>query len=227
MEPVKYIKEMLKIQDGTIVDEAVDMGLSTIPFLGDAIQNYRLSKLEKRINLNIKQMEIIKDKVESSRNEVFYKSEVFPLIMKQIMDEDEDEKVKVVIDGFEHIVDEDFEEMELIYHYYDVLAELRYNDIVKFIKKYMPYECRENLTLDIDLEKFEDLSREEQDLQKEKDAIEKYQENKFLRLGLLKDLIFSPNEEGVISLNANRTYDSSVEISEFGKRFVIFFALRD
>src|SRR5690606_35955950 len=121
MEPVNYIKDMLGVQEGTIIDGAIDMGLSVTPTFGEMFQSYRITKLEKRMKKNETQLEVIKDKVESSRNEVFYKSEVFPLIVNQIMNEDEDQKVKVIIDGFEHTVDNDLYEIEKIYHYYDVL----------------------------------------------------------------------------------------------------------
>lgn len=227
MEPVNYIKEMLKVEEGTVIDGAVDLGLSTIPLLGSAFQNYRIRKLEIRMKNNIHQLEIIKDKVESSNNEVFYKSEVFPLIVNQIMNEDEDTKAKVIIDGFEHIVDNDLDKIEKIYHYYDVLAEMRYSDILRFARNYTPYEWRDALVLDMDFFDYNDLTPEQKTAYHERKAIETYQKNKYLRLGLLDSQTFTESTDGSIVINIDKDNGIQTGISEFGKQFLMFFTITD
>ena len=215
MEPVKYIKDMLKIQESTIIDGAVDMGLGAIPMLGEAFQSYRIGKLEKRMKKNTKQLEIIKDKVESSKNEVFYKSEVVPLVINQIMNEDEDQKVKVIIDGFEHIVDNDLHEIERIYHYYDVLAELRYSDIAIFYEIYLQHEWYDNYGSAINAPTAEQLASQKFP---ESEAIKLYQLNKLIRLGLLTEPDYTDEYR-------KRPIIHPHEVTEFGLRFLQMYAL--
>jgi hypothetical protein len=227
MEPVKYLKDMLEITEGTVVDTAIDFGMGAAPVVGKVYQSYQLWKLQKRMTANEKQLLSLKGKVELSENEVFYKQEVFPLIVKSLMEDDEDTKAKVIIDGFEYIVDQELNEIERIYHYYDVLSELRYSDILMLIKRYMPFEMRKNPTLNLNLVMEEDLSKEERVKFKEMEAIEKYQVNKFLRLGLILDEMLKENEDGIVMLNPNISYDSRTAISDFGRRFLEFFMLED
>ena len=217
MEPVKYIKDMLKIHEGTIIDGAVDMGLSAIPLLGEAFQSYRIGKLEKRMKKNIKQLEIIKDKVESSKNEVFYKFEVFPLIVKQIMNEDQEEKIKVIIDGFEHIVDNDLHEIEKIYHYYDVLEELRYSDILLFIEKSMQHEWFNDYGSAINAPTQEELASIKMP---ESEAIMIYQVNKLLKLGLLMEADFTDEFRKKPLLYMH-------EVTDFGNEFLNMYSFTE
>lgn len=38
---------------------------------------------------------------------MLYKERLFPLIVKQLIEDDEDNKSKIILDGFEYILDED------------------------------------------------------------------------------------------------------------------------
>ena len=71
MEPVNYLKEMLGVGEGTIVDTAVDIVLGEAPIIGKVYQAYQMKKLEYRMKINEKQLQIIKRKIETSENEVF------------------------------------------------------------------------------------------------------------------------------------------------------------
>lgn len=224
MEPVSYIKDMLGIAEGTFIDTAVDFGLGAAPAVGKVYHSYQMMKLQKRMNACEQQLQIIKKKIEINENEVFYKQEVFPIIIKKLMEDDEDCKAKVIIDGFEYVIDNDLNEIERVYHYYDVLAELRYSDIMMFIEKYMPYDMRKNLVLNIKLPLDEELRSSKY---KEGGAIKIYQKNKLIRLGLVENKVTNIdggdfNDKGEMSLIEEKTV-----ITDFGKRFIKFFALED
>jgi hypothetical protein len=225
IEQVNYLKDMLGIVEGTIIDNSINFALGAAPAVGKVYHSYQMMKLQKRMKANEQELQILKQKIETSENEVFYKQEVFPLIVKKLMEDDEDNKAKVIIDGFEYVIDNDLNEIERIYHYYDVLAELRYSDIMMFIKRYMPYDMRDpnNLTLELDLpatiEEFETGEY------KEKETIKTYQKNKMVRLGLLENRVVNIdggdfNEKGEMSLIEEKTV-----ITDFGRRFFKFFAL--
>jgi hypothetical protein len=224
MDTVNYIKDMLGIAEGTVVDTAIDVSLEVVPIIGKVYQSYQILKLQKRVQANKRQLQTLKNKIESSENELFYKQEVFPLIVKKLMEEDEDIKASVIIDGFEYVIDNDINEIERVYHYYDVLAELRFSDIAMLVEDYMPYEMRKNPSLNIKLPTDEEMRSNKY---KEQETIKTYQRNKMVRLGLLENRVANIdgedfNEKGQMSLIKERTI-----ITDFGIRFLIFFALEE
>ncbi|KKB35220.1 hypothetical protein [Bacillus thermotolerans] len=223
MEPVAYLKDMLGIEEGTMADTAIDIGLGAAPAIGKVYQSYQMMKLQKRMNENEQQLQVLKRKIELSENEIFYKQEVFPLIVKKLMEDDEDLKAKVIFNGLEHIIDNHLKEIERIYHYYDVLSELRYSDIMIFVEKYMPYEMRRSLELNIKLPSEKEMRSERY---REQQAIEKYQITKLIRLGLL--------EEAIVEIDGGRFTDDDkggvkykTKISSFGRRFLEFFSIEE
>lgn len=224
MQPVKYLKEMLSIDEGTavdtVVDTVIDTALSTAPVIGNLLQSSKIIRLEKRLKLNEEQLLKVKDKIESSQNEILYKREIFPFIIGTLMDDDEDAKSKVMIDGFEHIIDNNILEAERIYHYYDVLSELRYSDIMLFVEEYMPADMKKDpLNIKFNLHKLRDEYKELR-------VIEKYQINKFLRLGLIEDKANNRPRSGMTFATIN-PHESTVQISDFGRQFLEFFSIDD
>lgn len=205
---------MFGIVEGTAIDNVLDIGLGSAPIVGKIYQSYKFMKLEKRMNINQKQLLTIKTKIENSENERFYKQEIFPLIVKKLMEDDEDEKAKVIIDGFEYFIDNNLKEVERIYHYYDVLTELRYSDIILLIDRYFPTDMRKIKPL----QSTWFINEWERARYQEKDAIINYQVNKLIRLGLLKE------EEVFIDEGYTRESIYKVIITDFGRRFLEFFA---
>lgn len=227
MEPVKYLKDMLGVVEGTAVDTAIDGAVGIAPVVGKVYQMYQMNKLQRRMNAHEKQLNILKDKIELSENEVFYKQEVFPLIVKHLMDEDEDSKSKVIIDGFEYTIDHDLKEIERVYHYYDVLSDLRYSDIMVFVDKYMPYHMRKNQELKFNFPSLEEMESSEF---KKKQAMNKiintYQTNKLLRLGLIESHI-TTIDAGGFTEDDKGGVEQETKITEFGVQFLKFFSIED
>ncbi|MBA5714898.1 hypothetical protein DT035_08640 [Bacillus subtilis] len=221
MEPVNYLKDMLGIAEGTIVDTAIDVGLEAIPTVGQALQSYKIKKLEKRMNTHEPQLQIIKEKIENSENEVFYKQEVFPLIVKSLMEDDEELKAKVIIDGFEYVIDNDLHDIERIYHYYDVLDELRFSDMMRFVY-YMPQDAGKELKLKINLATSEEQRTSSY---QEGKAIQVYQLNKLIRLGLIEQEIVGIDGGSFDESESNDFVQHKTQNTDFGKRFFEFFAL--
>ncbi|WP_349346502.1 hypothetical protein [Priestia megaterium] len=227
MEPVKYLKDMLGVVEGTAVDTVIDGAAGVVPVVGKVYQMYQMNKLQRRMNAHEKQLNILKDKIELSENEVFYKQEVFPLIVKHLMDEDEDAKSKIIIDGFEYTIDNDLKEIERVYHYYDVLSDLRYSDIMVFVDTYMPYHMRKNKGLKFNFPSLEEMQSSEF---KKKQAMNKiintYQTNKLLRLGLIESHI-TTIDAGGFTEDDKGGVEQETKITEFGVQFLKFFSIED
>ena len=191
--------------------------------IGSFWTSFKIHKLKKRLNVIEPDLLSIKKKIEQKQNEVFYKQEVFPLILKLICEEDEEGKENIYINGFEYVVDEGIEEMEKVFHYFDVLAELRISDIVHLFKR---FGSNIQIKLDKDHERYHnDLAyRKEYD---EKIDLETYMMNKLVRLGIVKieqvDALKEINDSIEFGTNRRRSREPRILLTSFGKRFIEFF----
>lgn len=228
MEVVKYIKDMLNVQEGSVMDAGIDIVIDQAPYVGKALQTYKIHKLSIRMNSYSRQFDEIREKIEASEYEILYKEQIFPIIMKQLMDDDEDEKAKAIIDGFEHIVDENIYEVEKIYHFYDVLDQLRIADMYLLAKEYYP---KDNNLRNVRLRPMRLEPRMPRDLrfmeeQSEKESLKTYQQNKLQRLGLLDEHV-NIEVKTKSRINTSENVDKSYTLSSFGKRFIDFFKIEE
>lgn len=191
------------------------------PILGSLWTSFKIHRLKKRLDIAEPKLQEIKEKIERKDNETFYKLEVFPLLIKQIYEEDEDAKIPIIINGFEYTVDESIEEMEKIYHFFDVLEELRMSDIIRLFSKFVPGFRRSQPVNN------NGPSLETPDLIKaihERDTLNKYMDHKLERLGL----VYVEEEDLVKYLaDPNNRFRGRKQprplLTDFGRKFVDFF----
>jgi len=218
----KLVNDMLNIDLPNIPDmlnPAADAVGTAVPLVGSLWTSFKINRLKKRLNKIEPELSGIKEKIERKENEVFYKLEVFPLIIKQIYEEDEESKIPIIINGFEHTVDEAVEEMEKVYHFFDVLSELRVSDITRLFNKYVPgyYRPRaKDRPIAYDRQIMEQLH--------ERESLNTYIDNKLERVGL----IYTEEEDLAEYLaDPSNRYRSQrfprVKLTAFGVRFVNFF----
>lgn len=214
------------------IETIIDVGSVIAPPLsaiGSLMKSHGIRKLKKRLDKVEPELRALKSKIEASEFETFYKQELFPLFLNYIYDEDEDEKVKIYINGFEYTIDEGIAELETIFHYYDVLAELRVSDIVRLYAQYIP-KRHEKLQLKLNLA---DVGKYQSDPKyrdewNEKEDIIRYIDNKLIRLGLViidkhdgvKDLAKAVNSP----IRRTIRRDTEYKLTPFGSRFVNFFS---
>lgn len=219
----KLMNEMLGIDLPDIPDlftPVVDMAGSVTPVLGSLWTSFKIHRLKQRLDIVEPKLQEIKDKIERKENENFYKLEVFPLIIKQIYEEDEDSKIPIIINGFEYTVEQAVEEMEKIYHYFDVLEELRVSDIIRLFDNYVPGYRRPQTVNNGPFVETPELRKEVH----ERNTLNKYMDHKLERLGL----IYVEEEELVKYLaDPNNRFRSRgrprTVLTAFGKKFVEFF----
>lgn len=133
-------------------------------------------------------------------------STIFPIVIERLYEENEEDKVKLIINGFEHIVDNSLNDEHLILTYYDILKELRLAEIkrlmehtIEFDKWSQPaYKGPVSLV-------FSDQTLDEM-------ALRQYIDNKLEKNGLIHPLIESSAPS------------PKCRINRFGKNFLTFFA---
>lgn len=154
------------------VEMAIDIGAGVIPIFGKIYHAYQHQKINRALKELGWQIQSIKLKLDTSNDSTIFKEEIFPIIIKKMLDEPQEEKIKIIIDGFEHAIDKNISKQEIIFHYYDVLEELRMADIVFMCTNYL-----------VKKEVTRILSPSEEE--KAQKHVERYMANKLVRLGLL------------------------------------------
>jgi len=199
--PERFLAEMFGIAREKYVDFPIDLitdivsGFMQVPNIWAMVEK---TKLKNRMTEFESELTGIKEKIEEKENSKYYKQDIFPLIVQKLSKELEDEKVTVIIDGFEHVVDETLHDIEKLYHFYDVLEELRYSDMLFLVELYK--QRKYTFTED--------------------DAVKIYQKNKFIRLGLIVDDINAGGFD-------NEPIEEDINFTEFGHEFYDLFKLSE
>ena len=112
------------------------------PYIGEFLQSYRISKLEKRLKSHEIKIEMLLKKVTSiDDNEfvAFLKEFLFPSTLQMMLDEEEDSKTGLFLNGFETATETKINDESRLLIYYDVIRELRFIEI-----QYLIYLFNEN-----------------------------------------------------------------------------------
>lgn len=118
----------------TAGDLAIDAASSFLPVVSGAVQGYKRARFERNMlrvseELNLK-VESIQSNLESKTNEQKEQIDrLFQYVLDSAIDEQQEEKIKYMVNGFVQITDHDFVSEDFVLTYYDVLKELRVVDI--------------------------------------------------------------------------------------------------
>ncbi|MGR9632822.1 hypothetical protein ACU82A_00785 [Bacillus cereus] len=132
---VESVKNLLGVKEGSNVELVFDNIGSVAPYISGAITSHRINRLKKRLEDHQERIIAIEDKIQrldKTFNE-FLKEKAFPIILEDIMNDAQDEKVNFLLNGFENIIDQEIKDENRIIAYCDVLRELRVDDIKKIV----------------------------------------------------------------------------------------------
>lgn len=111
-------------------------GIATV-YLG-----YKQKRFERNINALGNELKVRIEKLESSVNNLsnkevdFLEDHIIPIIIDNVQDEQQEEKIKFMINGLETIIEYRIFDEDLILTYFDILKSLRYKDLKVFISLY-------------------------------------------------------------------------------------------
>ncbi|KMP74372.1 hypothetical protein TU62_16735 [Bacillus cereus] len=219
---VESVKNLLGVEEGSNVEYVFDNIGSVAPYISGAITSHRINRLKKRLEEHQERIIAIEDKIQrldKAFNE-FLKQKAFPIILEDIMNDAQDEKVEFLFNGFENIIDQEIKDENRIIAYCDVLRELRVDDI----KKLLTYtgEYRYNVTGK--LNNFLSVSASQEEIKKhyENQAYKKYIQNRLERMGLL-GIVASPEKDNIESIQ--NVANPEIGINAFGRHLIDFFDL--
>lgn len=219
---VESVKNLLGVEEGSNVELVFDNIGSVAPYISGAITSHRINRLKKRLEEHQERLMVIESKLQrkdAAFNE-FLKQKAFPIILEDIMNDAQDEKVEFLFNGFENIIDQEVKDENRFIAYCDVLRELRIDEI----KKLLTYtgEYRYNVTRKFN--KLLSVSASQEEIKKhyENQAYNKYIQNRLERMGLL-GIMVNPGKDSMESIqNVAKT---EIGISTFGRHLIDFFDL--
>jgi hypothetical protein len=115
-------------------DLLIDTASSLIPGISGAVQGYKRARFEKNITAFARELSL---KIEEFRKNWESKNEeqkkkidqLFSFIMDYVIDEQQEEKIQYIVNGFINITNHENVTEDFVLTYYDVLKELRMIDI--------------------------------------------------------------------------------------------------
>lgn len=115
-------------------DLAVDAVSSLIPGISGAVQNFKRIRFERNMKKVTEELHLKLDKINlnlerKSTEQREHVDELFQYVLDAAIDEQQEEKINYMINGFVNITDHDSISEDFVLTYYDVLKELRLIDI--------------------------------------------------------------------------------------------------
>ncbi|MFY0800936.1 hypothetical protein [Peribacillus frigoritolerans] len=118
-----YSKELLGIQENTLGSTAFDLifdvGVAATPVVSNFVQGLQIRNLKnvlKEIDKVIQTMNV----TFKEHEEKFIQEKTLPLILKNAIQEEQEEKISIMVNGFESIIYDSMYEEDDLYEYYDV-----------------------------------------------------------------------------------------------------------
>jgi hypothetical protein len=208
-----YAKKLLGIAENTPASDIFDLiyglGEEAIPVITNLRQDAKIRKLTvglTGVNDAIQNMGVTLREHE----EIFIKEKALPLIFKNIVEEDQEEKVRILTNGFESIIYDSMYEEDLLYQYYDVFKNLRKTEIARLQQIYND-EHQDQVTFNLGTFNFERTNID-------------YIDNKLEQQGLIRSqLIIDGGDFSDPNYEPERP---KKHITLFGKEFIKFFRNR-
>lgn len=119
---------------GQGVHSLFSQGIEYVPYLGRFIQTVKFNRLERRMRENSLQLQRISQLSQASvLAEEFITQRIFPIVLADLIEEHEEAKVNLLLNGFENVFIEEKEDESMVINYFDTLRQLRYKDIKRLL----------------------------------------------------------------------------------------------
>ncbi|MDP7980467.1 hypothetical protein [Bacillus multifaciens] len=236
---VESVKNLLGIEEGSNIELVFDNIGSVAPYISGAITSHRINRLKKRLEEHRERLGVIENKIKGKDAAFteFLKQKAFPIILEDIMNDAQDEKVEFLFNGFENIIEREFKNEDRIIAYCDLLRELRLDEIKRLVEltpDYRKYKFKLRMEGKAPVFPFEIPSTEvEKQEHYEQEAYNTYIENRLENLGLITTPLIKTNKElaEFIGKQLNQDqfhrheYEKDTKITKFGENIIDFFEL--
>ncbi|PFA26063.1 hypothetical protein [Bacillus thuringiensis] len=128
------MQEIMNVAKEIGMDSLVDVGMDLMPYVSNFRNMVKFNRLERRMKEHSDQLKVIGQLSKSSTLAANYISErIFPIVLADLIEEHEDAKIKLILNGFENVFIEEKSEESIVINYYDTLRNLRYKDVRRLL----------------------------------------------------------------------------------------------
>ncbi|OUB10633.1 hypothetical protein BK708_30270 [Bacillus thuringiensis serovar yunnanensis] len=128
------MQEIMSVAKELGMDSLVDVGMDLMPYVSNFRNMVKFNRLERRMREHNDQLKVIGQLSKSSTLAANYISErIFPIVLADLIEEHEDAKIKLILNGFENVFVEEKSEESIVINYYDTLRNLRYKDVRRLL----------------------------------------------------------------------------------------------
>jgi len=238
----KSLVELLGIDIDSPVVDFFESTVDIIPYVGRVYSSYKFNRLQKRVIKLESRLEGLSILMHENHNKMlnaFIREKAFPFVLNELLEEHEDEKVDLIMNGLVYVYKNDVREESKMLVYFDILRELRVEEIKTLLtytseyKKY--YTRREGGSFNYPPDDMEERKK-----YFENKGYQGYIINHLEKLGLLDTGIRSADEtynevfsalndmarnasRGMRSRKTNK--ENKITITSFAMNFIKFFGL--
>ncbi|MGI2298147.1 hypothetical protein [Paenibacillus sp. GXUN7292] len=129
-EIVKQYLEPIGIKEGTEIYQLIEIGFEYAPYIGKVIQSIKMHRFGLRLKENSRQIEEIQRLLlDTKLDRRFIQERVFPIVLDDLIEDHEDQKIHYILSGLTAILNEYATEESEILLFYDTLRALRIYDL--------------------------------------------------------------------------------------------------
>ncbi|WP_179953546.1 hypothetical protein [Bacillus sp. AY1-10] len=130
---MQSVLSVAKEMGGDVLD-LFSEGMDYMPHIGRFVQTVKFNRLQRRMEENSLQLQRISQLASSSiLAEEYIKQRIFPIVLGEMIEEHEDAKINLLLNGFENVFIEEKENESMVINYFDVISRLRYKDIKRLL----------------------------------------------------------------------------------------------
>nr|WP_154957898.1 hypothetical protein [Paenibacillus xylanexedens] len=131
------IISFLGIETGSNLHQLIDASVDVVPILGKIHNALKMARLQKRVSQHEKRLSDLSIAMYHSNNRLihdFIRQTAFPIVLDELLSEHEEEKIDLVLNGLEYTYKEGITDESRLLVYFDVLRELRVEELKILIK---------------------------------------------------------------------------------------------
>lgn len=232
------ITELLGIDPDSNISNLIEGATDYIPYIGKVYNAIKWNRLQARLKKIEDRITSLSSSLVANENGLlnkFIRTQAFPIALEQLLEEHEEEKVDLIMNGIEFVYKEEIRDESKILIYFDVLQELRVDEL-KRLMKHGRNSVRYKTIADYNEENY---PSKDEDIVKfrENQSYLFYIDNHLEKLGLIdngmKNIQKSIDDmykeiNNIIKLNSTRRLSKSHFVpttTQFGDQFIEFFCL--
>jgi len=238
-EKVLSVSEILGINPESGISSLIEGSIDTLPYMGKVYNAFKMNRFQarlKRVEGRLLKLSSTMIENEDELLNEFIQKKAFPFTLNELLEEHEEEKVDLILNGLEYTYKQGIREESKVLVYFDVLRDLRVEEIKKLIEYSKEYEKPDiSSEIKIDFPPYGNQSK--MDKYYENRGYASYVDNHLEKLGLLNigmESVLQKVEEMYRQLNGleSTSYTSSfrreqteTKLTQYGEYFIKFFDL--